>query len=83
MGVKGLTVLVGKSTAPKIIPIYTYTPTPSSPLLNIFEIIVTFGLFQSYIKETFRTRREALRSSLTEVEGVGEIFYMHGCFNFK
>ena len=36
--------------------------------------------FQSFVKEAFRVRREALRSSFTEVEGVSESMHMWATF---
>ena len=35
--------------------------------LSVTKIVLNF---QSYVKEPFRVRREALRSSFTEIEGV-------------
>ena len=48
---------------------------------NLFKTVLSlvflfFFFFQSYIKEPFRARREALRSSFTEVEGVGKGFFI-------
>ena len=56
----------------------TFFASQGCPLTRAFTVNVLWHssslcLFQSYIKEPFRVRREALRSSFTEVEGVSNI----------
>ena len=48
-------------------------PLTRAFIVNVLWHSTSLCLFQSYIKEPFRVRREALRSSFTEVEGVGNI----------